>query len=423
MPDPLPLALLVAGALTLLGIAVTLMLWRTVHGHHENGEHRNPRVKDLLQDLEKEWTGENQKVRRSDDKPLGADEMIHVFEKSKAAGDEYKAVRSAAGLQVLGKATGPHMDYLSEHKSPVDSHKWKTLSESLLRGYVFSPRQDPSIDALSALVSGSINFMGAKSLDELGLKTGHMVAGPGEGPEFMLTLTRCAQALGLALPPVYVDETSKSGLDILWTKDRSGPRVLFRIGGEAASIPATGARSFVCGATLTLLHPSLLLTLFFTSPGDLRRALNETRLFLDEHDPDDAGDLESISGIVDTERISRVEETIGKVIQERGGWPTETELNGWWSATQETCFRVGLVLAGDLREAETLIGSFKKSHSLEKECGSREEKISAKTNTVTRNIMLSRDPGQAMENLVGFFLSDAYESARKNLLGQLRRSS
>lgn len=426
MGDPLITSILVAGALAALAVAVTFILWRTVHGRQKNVEHRNPKVKNLLDDLGLE-TKQNKpaKVRDTDDGPLNAKEVASLFEKAVTKNEEKNAIHAACALTALGQEKGPHIEYLSDHAGPVDSHKWKTLSDTLLRRYVFSPREDPFIDALSALISRAINLNVAPSLADHGLESNHICANPGEGPEFMLTLTRCGQALGMNLPPVYVDETCESGLDILWVNHRLGPRLLIRLGAEAASIPSSGRRSFLCGSVLTLLHPSLLLTLFSGSPANLWRVFKETRLFIDETGSNEMDETHSISGIVEPTALSAVSKPILDLVRLRGGWPSEEDVDKWWDATQETCFRTGLVLSGDIREARLMIGAQNKTVDEAKEphpSGSPQRNARdcapPVSGSITRDIMQVQEPGIVIENLVGFLLSDAYDLVRKRLVGQ-----
>lgn len=380
MTDPLPLALLVAGALAFIATAVTLILWRTVHGHHSAEERRDSRIARLYEGV---LAGEP--MRYGKDVPVDVDALRQRFDDVRRAGDTTLALGIAAGLDVLGEGTPPLREFLAEAVDPVDSHRWNRIGDTTLTQLVFSPRQDPTLDALFALLSPAMRRNLSLSPEDLGLNEFQRCTQAEEGPEVLLTLHRCSHALGLDFPRIYVDESKNLDIVVRHTAVAGHPRHSLLIGRTAAMLPTTAQRAFLCGSRLASLHPALSIITQIDSAKTLHRLIREGAAAAAGAARRDM-QFGFLSKAIHGKEAGRM---LATMLQKRGGQPSLKEVERWYTAATESCWRVGLLLAGDLREAKSVLTI-----------------LNEPADTTRR----------ALENLVGFRLSTTYVEARKALI-------
>jgi hypothetical protein len=398
MSDPLPLAFLVAGALALVGTAVTVILWRTVHGHHRSEERRDARISRLYEAVvsgrpirhrpRKPASGEEQGEPDGARQPLDPDALRQELADARNQRDTKRAFALASGLAALDSATEEEFQLVetTTPRDPVDSHRWKRIGDQALTSLVFSPHQDPTLDALFATISPTVRRAMGQPPEKLGLDDFLRCRTAEEGPEIVLTLQRCARALGFHPPRIYVDESLDTPMTISSCLVSGRPEVAIVVGRPAALLPTTAQRAFLCGAKLALLHPAVNILTQVDDGNRLHGLLVEAdAAAVGRPLPDARFDF-----LVPALEHTETGEMFERIMSFRSGKPTRDEVDSWLRAARETTWRIGLLFARDLREAKTIIRD-----------------------------TLGMDPASArrtIENLVRFRLSTSYARARKELV-------
>lgn len=286
------------------------------------------------------------------------DASLHaLFRALTRAGDVDRAFLAAQALEVLGAANDDERALYAKHRleglirptSPVTPEAWTRL--------LFHPEEEPLVGEIFASVVSAV-LMGRLSALRRDKALVKLPAEKKQDPaKTTLQAVRAfawgAAILGMVTPPLYADPDYDGFVEVV-------PAVppATRLGEKGLSGRRAGELAFLAGRSLAmqreehfvrLLFPAIegledifLAALSIGNPGLPLRADARQRV---------VPISKAIEPILDARAIDRLRGAFLRFVEEGG----RTNLQRWATSVDKTAARTGLLLAGDLRAAKTVL--------------------------------------------------------------------
>ncbi|MEE9384726.1 MAG: tetratricopeptide repeat protein [Nannocystaceae bacterium] len=282
--------------------------------------------------------------------------MFNIFS---GAGELDKAFCVAAVLVFLKKADKEEARLFEKYRRPRFVQARQRLSEDVMRKYVFHPQEDPYLTAILGVVAPAVAAYQAQELPPT-VRPSDLVDISTDPSAFSRIANYVKDVLGVAKPDVYLRAQDPGDMTLMNTKRDNHVTPSILVFANMLRGMSEAHLAFAMGRYMAELYPPhYSFVALSRSPQNLRQVFMACmRICGIELRATEGGELRDfdmiareISGRMSSGQQDQLKTLMRKFVDQGGS----ADVKSWASAMELTCYRVGLLLCGDLAVAAHMI--------------------------------------------------------------------